>query len=316
MIFLLFLSHLINAENIEVEKNSRIVNGADSTGYPWLAAIVTFSDVSCGGALIDVEWVLTAAHCVLGRDDFDSFDFVGDDLLDTFLWTGKVLIGMLDKTENQLEHIVSRQIISAHCNDGFTMLNTNSMNNDICLLRLDSAISENEVDNFPFSKNFRQNKACLPSFTAPVNESCIVAGWGLLNSGDTDKPDMLQYTSVPKVSHAQCQEWYAENSIDIDEKTHLCFGYEDGRTDSCQGDSGGPIMCQNSDQRWEAHGIVSFGLECAYKERPGVYTNVNHYKSWISDTIYRVTPESSFNTTCSSFGLSVSSLLLMIVRMI
>jgi secreted trypsin-like serine protease len=43
MIFLLFLSHLINAENIEVEKNSRIVNGADSTGYPWLAAIVTFS---------------------------------------------------------------------------------------------------------------------------------------------------------------------------------------------------------------------------------------------------------------------------------
>ena len=67
------------------------------------------------------------------------------------------------------------------------MLNTNSMNNDICLLRLDSAISENEVDNFPFSKNFRQSKACLPSFTAPVNESCIVAGWGLLNSGDTDK---------------------------------------------------------------------------------------------------------------------------------
>ena len=43
----------------------------------------------------------------------------------------------------------------------------------------------------------------------------------------------------------------------ISKNMHICFGFEDGHTDSCSGDSGGPIMCQSKNKKWEAHGIVS-----------------------------------------------------------
>lgn len=43
--------------------------------------------------------------------------------------------------------------------------------------------------------------------------------------------------------------------------------------DSCQGDSGGPVVAGSGDNRSQV-GIVSWGLGCARRGYPGVYTNV------------------------------------------
>lgn len=43
-----------------------------------------------------------------------------------------------------------------------------------------------------------------------------------------------------------------------------------------QGDSGGGLVCNNV-----FAGIVSFGLECANKRFPGVYTDIRKYNYWI-----------------------------------
>ena len=60
----------------------------------------------------------------------------------------------------------------------------------------------------------------------------------------------------------------------------LCAGFYEGGHDSCQGDSGGPLVCKQDDNWWLS-GTVSFGIDCAKAQSPGVYVRVNNFIEWI-----------------------------------
>ena len=62
----------------------------------------------------------------------------------------------------------------------------------------------------------------------------------------------------------------------------LCAG-EEGK-DSCQGDSGGPLF-RDDGNGVQQFGIVSHGLGCGRKGDPGVYSQVDHYRTWIATTM-------------------------------
>jgi secreted trypsin-like serine protease len=51
-----------------------------------------------------------------------------------------------------------------------------------------------------------------------------------------------------------------------------------------KGDSGGPLV-QTRGIRTYQIGLVSFGIPCAVKELPGVYTHLGKFYHWIQDNM-------------------------------
>jgi trypsin len=66
------------------------------------------------------------------------------------------------------------------------------------------------------------------------------------------------------------------------EEMHVCAGIPEGGKDACAGDSGGPLV---DSLTLEQYGIVSFGVECALPDAPGVYIRVSSYMGWIQEFI-------------------------------
>ncbi|XP_074051214.1 anionic trypsin-like [Macrotis lagotis] len=140
------------------------------------------------------------------------------------------------------------------------------MENDIMLIKLKTPAILNE-NIAPIS---------LPRSCPSTGTRCLVSGWGNTMSYGVDYPDLLQCLSVPILSDNECQASYPRAVTE----NMICAGFLKGGKDSCQGDSGGPLVCSG-----ELQGIVSWGLGCALKNKPGVYTKVCNYVNWIEGMI-------------------------------
>ena len=143
-----------------------------------------------------------------------------------------------------------------------------SQDNDIALLKLKS----------PIHYNAQALPVCLPSSDLPKGTNCWITGWGALQE-DGRSPTILQQAKVPLISKKECGYVYGSLTSSM-----RCAGHYTGKIDSCQGDSGGPLVC-NVDGRWQLMGAVSWGIGCAREGFYGVYADILHLKSWITNVM-------------------------------
>ncbi|KAF9415568.1 hypothetical protein HW555_006839 [Spodoptera exigua] len=87
--------------------------------------------------------------------------------------------------------------------------------------------------------------------------------------------DIVRRVRVPVIAHEICQSLPLINYKTITPRM-FCAGYLNGSKDSCQGDSGGPAVLHG-----KLVGLVSFGVGCAMKDQPGVYSNIPLVRNWI-----------------------------------
>ncbi|XP_077129938.1 transmembrane protease serine 9-like [Ranitomeya variabilis] len=228
--------------------------------WPWQISLRYFGSHICGGSLISNQWVLSAAHCFQWPVSPYSYT----------IQLGRYQLSLADN--HTVTSAVSDIVIHPLYNT------SDGRQGDIALVKLSSPVT--------YTKYIRP--ICLPaaSVTFPCGLECWVTGWGTINSGvDLSYPKTLQKVMTPIIDRVRCDGIYHVNSfMDADDPIILddmiCSGYRYGGKDSCQGDSGGPLVCKVQGV-WYQAGVVSWGDGCALSYRPGVYTLVTTYTSWI-----------------------------------
>ncbi|XP_024623987.1 kallikrein-5-like [Neophocaena asiaeorientalis asiaeorientalis] len=124
-------------------------------------------------------------------------------------------------------------------------------------------------------------RAINASHCPSAGTSCLASGWEKTSSPQVHHslwpfPKVLQCLDITVLSEGRCKTAYP-NQID---DTMSCAGDQAGRP-ACLGDRGFPVVCSGSLQ-----GLVSWGdFPCAQPNRPGVYTNLCWFSTWIQDTI-------------------------------
>ncbi|XP_003783951.1 enteropeptidase [Otolemur garnettii] len=231
-------------------------NNAKEGAWPWLAALYYNNQLLCGASLVSRDWLVSAAHCVYGKNMKPS------------QWTAILGLHMTSNlTSPQTAAVLIDQIvISPH-------YNKRTKDNDIAMMHLE--VQVNYTDYI--------QPICLPEENQafPPGRMCFIAGWGrLIHQGPT--ANILQEAEVPLLSNEKCQQQMQEYNIT---ENMICAGYEEGGTDTCQGDSGGPLMCQENN-RWFLAGVTSFGYQCALPHRPGVYVRVPRFTEWIQSFLH------------------------------
>ncbi|XP_042129063.1 trypsin-4-like [Peromyscus maniculatus bairdii] len=144
--------------------------------------------------------------------------------------------------------------------------NKTTADNDILLIKLKS----------PATLNSQVSTISLPTSCPSTGAQCLVSGWGNTVNLGGKYPSILQCLEAPVLSASSCRNSYPGMITN----NMFCLGFLEGGKDSCDGDSGGPVICDG-----EIQGIVSWGTGCALRGKPGVYTKVCNYLSWIRETM-------------------------------
>ncbi|MEE4177371.1 MAG: trypsin-like serine protease [Bacteroides sp.] len=256
----------------------RIVGGdpVEIRDYPWQVSLQLQpqygGDHFCGGTIINGEWILTAAHCLV----WDDVDFQPGFMRVRAGFTG------LSSNEGSYYNVVEF-VLHPDYND-------DTHQNDIALVRLSSPI---DLTN-PLTKAVKivtQSDAAA-GLTDP-DVIGLVSGWGTLYS-DGPSPDTLQAAAIPIVDPSQSS--YPPSMITAD----MLMAGEPG-LDACQGDSGGPFVVPDGFGGYKIAGIVSWGIGCGLPGYPGLYARVSHFEEWIGQYVVVSDPNQFTNLWFEGF---------------
>ncbi|XP_050096685.1 brachyurin-like [Anopheles aquasalis] len=241
--------------------SQRIVNGVEALPgqFPYQIALLSnFATGTglCGGSVLTNNFILTAAHCVVG----------GNDALAT---GGTAILG----AHNRIEVEPSQQRIAftqagVFVHPGYL---ASTIRNDIATVRLNS----------PAQFNARVQPIRLPARSDGrtfAGMEGTASGFGRTSDANPNSAAVISFTRNPILSNAQCNTFWSTTWV---QDQNICLSAVGDRT-ICHGDSGGPLTIQDGGSSVEV-GISSFvSAAGCVSGMPSAFVRVSFYRDWIA----------------------------------
>lgn len=275
------------SEQSSPNRTGQIIGGTESSGYPWMTAVLetairdTYLAQICGGTLIASRWVMTAAHCLAPATSPTSIR--PPDRFD-------VLVGQSKLGGSSSQRVAVRNIYVHPDYARYTYP-------DIALLELDESVEAEPL------------RMAIPAGRHDVaGKMATVVGWGWQSETGPSSERLLE-VKLPITSQAYCHRAYRPREK-IVRSAMVCAGVPAGGVDACDGDSGGPLFVTDQDTNIDwLIGIVSFGEGCARANKPGVYSRVSPFTMWARSVMRNQLPSvSGENRLAAEFSVSCNRL--------
>ncbi|XP_046390189.1 uncharacterized protein LOC124158856 [Ischnura elegans] len=220
----------------------------------------------CGAVVLSPQLALTAGHCVQDYAKEAYIIRVGD--YDSKLDEG---------TEQEVP--IAEVYIHEDFNKG------PYLNNDIALLKLKAPPGIHFSD--------KVHGVCLPKaeegdggeWGRSPGVECVISGWGSVGRGGSGFSRTLRSAVIPLLNQSVCRAEHVYGDKAIGAGMGCAGSLLEGGADSCQGDSGGPLVCFDKGNKPVLYGITSWGQGCGRANKPGVYSRVSYYRSWMDKKI-------------------------------
>lgn len=254
----------------------------------------------CGGTIYNKDWVITAAHCVVGDDGF--VQNVTEDPFNVIIGTN---LGEISSDKNTF---AAKSIIVAN----YSLLEDHPevggrYYNDIALVQLNRSID------FASLKNVKALKIAAEKFRPEdYGDTVVGVGWGASELSSYTS-EHLQKTNLAIRNDTTCFDKkkgpLGQFQYDVLEFADqlICVGGYVGKSAgnvAGRGDSGGPAVCRNKDGYAVLCGVTSFGSEAteeecdkhrnAYYCEPSVYVDVGYFHDWIQENAGKQDPETLY----------------------